>query len=235
MEINGLNLHNLQNGEHYEFMNETNKLIQRFTAEAIDAEALYPAFEAAFADEDRSFQIIQKSDKTRTVESADKTRDITLSGFNAQVKASLNHYEAASAEAAYRLKVLVDGYGNLQSMSYDKQTAGIVNLLQELQGKYAADVQLLNLTGYVARIEADNTAFINIMQERYTEQSEKAALTRLRTARLATDAAYNAIRNRINAGIIFNGDGKYEAFVLEMNTRVARFKNAVAQRKGRTS
>lgn len=226
----------MQNAEHFEFMTQTNELIPAETPVDLDVEVEYPVFKAALADEDRSFRIIAKSPLTQGIGQGDSERDGYLTGFGAQVKAALTHYDPEVADAAYRLKVLTDGYGRLASESYDRETAGIYNLVQDLRSaKYLPDVQKAGLETWVDKLEASNQAFDQMMKQRYSEQSEKDSITRLRAARLTTDEAYAAIRNKINAGIVFNGPAKYQAFVLELNTRIDRFNTAIAQRRGRAA
>ncbi|MDR2908036.1 MAG: hypothetical protein LBU91_08630, partial [Bacteroidales bacterium] len=46
-----------------------------------------------------------------------------------------------------------------------------------------------------------------------------------------TDKAYMALRNRINAGITFNGEAKYRDFVLNLNAHIDRYNSALARRR----
>ncbi len=234
MEINSLNLPNLQNGEHFEFMDNVKQLILQCTPEVLDVVNEYSVFKEAMDDEDKSFNIIRKSADTRRIKQLDRSRDTILSGLQAQVKVYRYHYSEDFVKAAYRIEVLIGAYGYMQDMSYDQETANITNLLQDLfDDKYGKDVSLLGLGEWVRQLEAANNAFVEVMSRRNTEQAERNSFTRLRTARLTTDVAYQAIRNKINAGIIFNGKDKYESFVLLLNTYIARFKFTIAQRKGR--
>jgi hypothetical protein len=224
---------NLQNAEHFGFMNEVDELVQVHTPEALDVEKEYPEFKKSFTTEDDSFKIVRKSAVTKDVSGADVKRDVVFSGFRTQVKGLRNHFDDSVSSAAYRVTVLIDTYGNLSRETLDKETADIINLLQELKGKYSADIQLLGLTGWVNELEIRNQEFVALMTQRFTEESEKSAFTALRIARIDVDAKYRAMTGRINAGIIFNGPEKYAAFVNDINVRIARYNNTIAQRKGR--
>lgn len=231
-----MNLKDLQNAEHFGFMHEVHGQVMEVLPAAIDVEKEFATFDAALADEDNSFKIVTKSALTQKLELFDGDRDGIFTGMRGRVKSSLNHYDPETREAAYRLMVLIDGYGSLASESYDRETAGIYNLIKDQRSdKYSDDVDKLNIKDWVDKLEEANNAFEGVMRERYTEQLEKDSATRLRDARLNTDMAYAALRNKVNAGIIFNGPEKYEAFVRELNVRIARFKTTVAQRRGRSA
>lgn len=192
----------------------------------------YPAFENALNDEDASFKIVSKSVLTQEIEDADKKRDVTFSGIRDQIKALQKHFDAEIAVAASRLQILFGAYGNLSRKSFDQETADIYNLLQDLNGKHKTDVETIGFARWIEQLDAENKAFDTLMKLRFDENAEKSALTRLRVARVATDDAYKAIVERVNAGIVFIGEDKYKNFVTDINIRVDRFNHTIAQRKG---
>lgn len=57
----------------------------------------------------------------------------------------------------------------------------------------------------------------------------------MKQVRYDVDTAYRAIVDRINALIVINGESAYKNFVIEMNLRISKYKNLIAQRKGRNS
>jgi len=223
----------LQNAEHYNCMNEVDELVQVYTPAFLNVEKEYAEFKKSFTSEDDSFKILRKSAITKDISEADVQRDIVFGGFRTQVKGQKNHFNVSVAEAAYRVTVLLDSYGNLARETLDKETADIINLLQELKGKYSADIQLLGLSDWVNELEIRNQEFSTLMTQRFSEESEKAALVRLRVARADTDVKCRAMVGCINAWITINGPEKYAAFVRDINVRIERYNNAIAQRKGR--
>jgi hypothetical protein len=233
MKIKSIDLTRLQNAEHFQFCIEMNELIVKYTPTAIDIQTLYPAFEQAMADEDQSFKIVQKSALSKDIEQADKKRDTTFAGLRAQVKAQVKHFDADTAAAAYRLQVLFDAYGDVARKSLDQETADITNLVQDLNGKYKTEVETIGFVRWVEQLDTENKSFDTLMKQRFDEYADKSAITRLRTARGAADDAYRAIVARVNAGIVFNGEEKYRPFVLDLNVRIDRYNNTLAQRKGK--
>jgi hypothetical protein len=233
MKVNSSSYQHFTNSEHIQFMNDVDNIIIPITPEAIDIAKEYPEFKTALTDEEKSFSIISKSALTRNIKEADDNRGRIYSGASIHIKGLQKHFDNATAEAAYRISVLWDGYGNMNMLSYDQQTAGTYSLIQNLKSeKFAADIELLNLQSWIDALETANTAFENIIRQRTNEQSQKNSLTRMRDARMRTDKAYMTIRNRINAAIIFNGEEKYRNVVLRMNATIDRYNTNLARRRG---
>lgn len=232
MKIESLNLHNLQNSEHFQFMSEVSHVIESNNPQNIDVDAEYNTFGQALKTEDEAYKQVQKSAITKTLSEADAECDTMLRGFRSQVSAQQKHFNPTISAAAYRLFVLLDSYGDLSKQSYETQTANTFNLLQDLKGKYADDVTVLGLNEWVTEIERSLKAFDALMKSRYAESAEKAEVTTLRMVRLDTDKAYKAMSERLNAAIVFNGETKYSKTVTELNVLVKRYKDIVARRKG---
>jgi hypothetical protein len=232
MSIKSTHCASFTNAEHFQFMKDVDGQIMAVTPEAIDLGAEYPEFKDALADEERSFSIVPKSALTLSIEEADAERDRIYVGFAAQLRGLLRHFDPATAQAAYRLSVQWGSYGNLNEATYDQQTAGTHNLILALRSeKFMPDVTLLSLQAWVDALDTANQTFESTLQQRYAEQGQKDALTRLRTARLRTDRAYMAMRSRVNAGITFNGEERYRTFVLNLNAHIDRYNATVARRR----
>jgi hypothetical protein len=234
MKIKSIKVTNLQNKEHFQFMFEVNDVIKMHTPESVDIKELHTVFEQQLLLESEAFKVIPKNALTKQVTEADIRRDLAFSGLRTQIKSLQTHFNSEVKESAYRLWVLINGYGNLTFKSYDKKTAGIYNLLQDLtSNKYKGDVEKTGLISWIPELDDANQAFEALIQKRDEDQSEKSAVIKMRDARLQINEAYNQIVNRINAGIEYNGPSKYEAFVLDLNTRIDRYNLNLAQRHGR--
>lgn len=55
----------------------------------------------------------------------------------------------------------------------------------------------------------------------------------MKEVRVEVDEAYRDIVKRINALIIVDGAGPYEAFTNEQNTRIEKYTNIIKQREGK--
>ena len=228
----------LQNAEHLEFNIGVKRDIDQHIAGnplgqfARDIEPLFTVYKKSINGEDDAYKLIAKSAVTRLLGQLDVVRDGDWSGISGNINLLVKHFNKEIADAAYRVKVEFDGFGNIARKSYDAETTDITNVIQSLRGKLAADVAILGLTEWVDRLEASNLAFIEAAEERYEEKVDKNALGQMRTARLATDGDYRSIVERINAGIIYNGPQQYEAFVNDINVRIKHYNDIIARRKG---
>jgi hypothetical protein len=234
MEILKIDLSRLRNDEHYEFHTDVAGLVTGSTPEALGVERAFPAYQAACDNEGGALHVVRESTFTGPVADADSRRDSIGGGMSDMVKAATRHFDPAVREAARRLTVVFDSFGNIAVKGYNEETAAINSLVNDLETQYAADVTALGIGDWVAGLQSANVAFAALMQERYSEEAAKTQLT-MKEARVQLDGAYRAITERIGALIIVNGERGYESFVAELNQRIERYNNMVALREGRNA
>ena len=236
MKIKSIDIYSQRNEEHLGFMSETLGIFKKYTPAAIDVPTpFFIRFNKAVEGEDVSYKIVVKSAYTLELSKRDAIADSALGGFSTNFRAFLTHYDPIFQAAAYRIKVDYDAFGDIRKKSYVAQATDTINLLQVLNGKLADDIALLNLDGWVTRIEETHNSFMEVYNERHDEKAEKDALARLRDCRIETDEAYRAIIDRVNAGIIFNGEDKYKQFVIDINVSIDYYNNIMATRRGRAA
>jgi hypothetical protein len=209
------------------------RLIEKYSPGALGIAPLYAVYKPLFDAEVSVLDIIRKSEYTSEIEEQDSRRDHIFRGLADAVKSSLNHFNAAKQEAARKLNVVFEHYGNIAAKSSDQETAAIDDLLRELaSGTYPALISALALNDWTVQLNAENQQYKVLMAERYTESSHRPA-TNMKIARTATDKALRNIFNQIEALTLVNGIAAYEAFIREMNAVLERYKNILAQEKGR--
>ena len=234
--IKGIRLPNLRNDEHLGFHYDAKRIVEKHTPEAVDITPnMATAYYVAVEDQDRSYKIVQKSSYTEQIAEADAVCDSDITGILKVLRAAQSDFDPEVVKAAKRVKISMDAFGDIRVKGYTAEMTDITNLMQMFRGDLSADVTLLGLDRWVDKLEADHATFSQLFNERQDEQTEKDSLNRLRTCRKTTDAAYQAIKNRINAGIEFNGEDKYRAFVGDLNTSIDYYNNVMAQRKGRNA
>lgn len=113
MEIQKFDLHSQRNASHYQFQTDFNSTIIKYTPQALDIVDVYAEYLQHYVDEGVALVAITKSATTEEIESGDKNRDFTFRGFSDKVTNSLNHFNPQVREAAKRVKVILDTYGNL--------------------------------------------------------------------------------------------------------------------------
>ena len=233
MKCKRFRIENLRNEEWFQFYTEFKTIVEQYTPQALDIEQLFTQFVALYDNVDEALEVIRKSASTEQLADADAGRDSVFRGFADAVKSAGNHFDSDKRDAAKRLQIIFDQFGNLARKPYDEETASIYNFLQEINAK-ATDVNLLGLADWSNRLDADNKAFDALLKDRYDESTSKTTL-RMKEVRIETDRCYRDILDRIDALIIVKGESAYTSFVKDMSVRVERFENVLAQRKGRAA
>ena len=234
MEIASLYLHNQRNAAHYQFQTDFNDFVIKYTPQALGIVEDYAAYQPLLQDEGVAFVAITKSATTEEIETADKNRDFTFRGTADKVTNSLNHFDPQVREAARRVKIIFDTYGNLAPKPDDEESGLISSLIDDLRTKVPADIATIQLIDWIAELERLNNAFIALEATRNSEEANRTEL-RMKHVRVDVDAAYNKIIKRINALIIVTGEGPYAAFVKELNARIARAQDSIALSKGQAA
>lgn len=234
MKTNELSLTLLRNEEHYQFHTEIKKLAEISDPDRLNIVIALGQYATKYAEEGIALDVIRKSTFTDDIAEADLLRDNTYRGLRAAVRSATKHFNAEVLQAASRLQVVFGHYSNITVKSYDEETAAIGSMLTDLTTTYAADIATAGLNGWVTELAANNDAFAELKKSRYTEKSD-LPMIRMKEARVATDTAYRALTERINALIVINGEGGYTSFVNELNKRVEAYSNTLAQRKGRNA
>jgi hypothetical protein len=227
-----------RNDEHFQFFYDVLGLILRIGALLLGIPKEFEAFAKSFDDEDTALKKIQKSAHTDELLRLDSFRDASYRGLVEAGLAMLKHRDPDIVKSAKNTKILFDTYGNLAKKPFREQTSGVINLLQEARGKYAADFQKLGLTPWVAQLEIDNNAYIALDIERMDETADRTPL-KLSDCRLATERAYVALIDRLNVlAIVENEKGAaadmtaYTEFAAKHSAFVDKYSHILAQREG---
>jgi len=234
MKIQKIHLINLRNEEHYQFQTDFKGLVDRYTPAALGIEVAYAVYLVLYGDEGTALDMIRKSAVTEKITEADLLRDFTFRGLRDAIKAAGNHFNPSVKEAAARLQVALNHYGNITLKPYDEETAAIAALIADLRTTYAPDATLTGINDWINELQTNNTAFDTLKKERYTEEAGKTQL-RMKEVRTEIDATFRTITERINALIIVNGEATYAEFVNELNQRIENYQNLLAQRQGRNA
>jgi len=231
MEIASLYLHNQRNAAHYQFQTDFNSTVIKYTPQALGIVENYAAYLPLLDDEGVALVAITKSATTEEIDGADKNRDFTFRGLADKVTNSLNHFNPEVREAARRIKVIFDTYGNLVPKPDDEESGLISSLVADLRTKLPAEIVTLAIVDWIDELERQNNVFIALEATRNSEDAKKSDL-RMKQVRVVVDAAYNKIVKRINALIVVNGEASYTEFVKELNVRIGRAQDSIALSRG---
>ena len=235
MKILKLYLSYLRNAEHFLFMTRFLNLFTLFPPSVLKIGKLVERFRILYQQEDECLVLLQKSSYTKLMYELDEKRDGLFRGLVNFVITNLNHFKAEVRLAANRLKILFDTYGNLAQKPDKEETSGIINLTQDLESKFAADIELIGATEWVAELKACNLEYAELEENRYQERGEKPEV-KLKQIRMEIDAAYRDITRAVEALATLADTpveiAKYKAFINDLNILVEDYRNTLALRQG---
>jgi hypothetical protein len=257
-KISSLDLRSIRNDEHFEFFTEFITLVNETGKAALQIAKPFDAFTALFAEEDEALKKISKSNLTHLIHEADEARDTVFRGLAEANLAVLNHFRIDMREAAVRLQIVFDTYGNVAKKSVDEETSAVQNLLEELTKHHATDMAKVGLTDWAEELQRLNGEVRKLTMGRDDESATRSPLV-LREARSKVDEAYRKIVTRIDAfavveemnsedgddddyGSIPPGELKlkaakvtspYAGFITRLNAAIERYNNRIAIRKGK--
>ncbi len=234
MEIQKFDSHRQRNAAHYQFQTDFNSTIIKYTPQALGIVDDYAAYTPLLEDEGVALVAITKSATTEEIDIADKNRDFTFRGLADKVTNSLNHFNPEVREAARRVKVIFDGYGNLAPKPDDEESGFIKSLIADLRTKVPAEIATLAIVDWIDEVERLNNVFVALEATRNLEEATRTEL-RMKQVRVQVDAAYKKIVKRINALIIVNGEAPYAEFVKELNARISRAQDSMALSRAQTA
>jgi hypothetical protein len=222
MKINRLDANHLRNDAHFQFYGDFRDLVVRCGAEKLKIKQQFDEFVTLYDREDEALKKIIKSAFTEKIHEADKIRDNLYGAIVEINNAYLKHYDFDTREAAKRLKIVFDTYGNISKKPVKEQTSAVHNILQELCGKYAADCVKVKISDWVSRLATENEELNRLMSERFDESAAKTDVV-MREARREVDEVYRKICEIINVYVILDGAANYEQFIKTLNIIIAKY------------
>jgi hypothetical protein len=232
MKITSIKATNLRNDEHYAFFAEVRDIILKHNPQELRIGPLFQKFTEAFDTLDVGFKRMRVSTITQDMMQADRERDQIFSGMVKTNKGALNHFDENTKQAARRIDALLRTYGNLAQKNLNAESAGIVNLVQDLeQAKYSADAEITGLTPWISELKARNNAFMALVQNRLDESAERSYVV-LKQARAEVEAVYKTIAGAIETFVALEGLADYEKLIRQLNLTVDKY-NAILARRGK--
>ena len=212
----------LRNAAHFQLNTEIRDLITREGADKLRIkEQFEKLFLPAFNREDEALKKITKSAHTENLQKADAARDEVFTGMIETVGANSKHFDHKIKDAARKVKIITDTYGNVARKPLNEETAEIYNLLQDLR-KIPDLLKLVKIEDWVNELERLNKEFDVIIKERFDESASKTSIV-LRDARREVDAAVREIFKRIEACALVFDSADYVNFMKTMNVIIAKY------------
>ncbi|MDE6704935.1 MAG: hypothetical protein K2J81_03425 [Treponemataceae bacterium] len=222
-EIQAFALSHTNNAAHFLFVSNMAERAERDAAVSKTCAAQVQALRAAVRTEDENMQVSAKSLLTDKIVAADRMRDQLYAGYKKAVKGYANFPSEDMAAAANALHQHIKDYKIDVQAQLDKETGLLVNFVQDLEGKFAEQVETLALGMFVEKLKAANEEVRSLTAQRTDERAAKTAGA-LKTARLATDEAYKRLVMHVNAHALIEGEADYTAFIDYANAEIEHFR-----------
>ncbi|MDR2449537.1 MAG: DUF6261 family protein [Prevotellaceae bacterium] len=223
----------LRNESHVEFHTTVNTLFSRFGPTALGIDALYAVYSSLLVEEIDALDIIRRSELTIEIEEKDQERDSLYRGFVDNVKSQLHHFDPVKREAARKVEIILEHYGNIAAKSLDEETAAIDDLYRELlKPENYPQVITLGLEPWMEELVQASRRLEQLMMDRYNEAAKRPNV-HMRSVRREVDKVFRAILDLLEALVRVNGPDTNRAFITELNVVMGRYKDIMAQEAGR--
>jgi len=229
-----LDYSHLKNEVHVEIFETADAVIILFTPEALGIVPQYLLFKKSYNEEVELLDIIRKSEYSSEILEQDGRRGHVFRGFVDGGKSALNHFDPEKQNAAKKVNLVIEHYGNITKKTLDQETAALDDMLREFaSGNYPALIETLGLADWLTQLAAENERFKVLMLHRYEEVSQRPT-AKMVVARTAVEKTFKDICAHVEALALINGKEAYEAFIREMNAVLDRYRNILAQSKGKS-
>jgi len=222
-KVEFINLPRQSNESHYEFGHKTSIKAQEYPAVALLWADILPKYNAALDVEFSLLDFQRKSQFTKPMKETDIRRDNNVGSIRSIAKAFLTSSDPAKAEAARLIIERLDEFKGISSKAFEKETAAIQVLVNDMRVKFKNETPLLGLTDLVNELETNNNAFEALFDQRNTELANREG-EKMIDSRGVSDGHYYNMIDVLNGDITVNGDVNYHSFVLSMNEQIKYYK-----------
>ena len=227
---------NMRNDEHFQFMTEVKDAIKEYGGEEkLKIKEAYVLFLPLYNQEDEALKKIMKSAISDEIQQADSLRDQVFRGMTYAAMAALYSVRPDVQDAAKKIKIVLDTYGNVAQKPLNEETSAVYNLLQDLFQKYKDESMKVGIMDWLYELQNANNNFDILVKKRYKESAEKTDLI-LRDVRKQIDAEYKKITQIVNVQLLIADDKKlFEKFIKYLNTIIDKYNSIIAQRTGKNA
>ncbi|WP_248623523.1 DUF6261 family protein [Segatella baroniae] len=231
IQIGTIDLHSLTNDAHFIYMKDVENVME--TDEAAKSVAriqtAVAALKKAIDKEDEYLMLSKKSQYTDRITAKDRERDSIFRGYRTAVKGMLRMPVADLAKAAAELWQHLKDYNINPDMQLERETSRIMNLVDDLNTKFATQVSKLGLKPYVDALKDANDKVNELLNMRTEDRAQQIAGA-LRKARLGTDEAYQDAVVLINAMAVVGTEKSLTPLINYLNANIKRYKEQVMTR-----
>ncbi|MDR1878621.1 MAG: DUF6261 family protein [Bacteroidales bacterium] len=233
--INSIYLSQLHHGETVTFHRDTLEQLEKADPAHLGVQEQVKEYDFACEELQLTIDVFSTNSLSKESLRRDNLRERAYSAFKAYIKVYLNDEDESKVEAAERIIAVIRQsereIGNPRSIGMTKRTTALSSLLRNLE-PLSDDIQQIGAENRLKRLAETNQAFIDLQFERYMEQSNKHSGD-VKAACALANTIYKQIIERVNAKILLEGETAFLPYIKAQNTVIEKYKNLIAQRKGR--
>ena len=117
----------------------------------------------------------------------------------------------------------------------NEETSAIYNLVADIRDKRAADADLIGLTPWLDKLDADNREYEALVTGGDAESLSLQTEANAKQARKLLSDTYVKITDRVDAYIVIEEAGPFAEFAQALNVKIDRYNNILAARRGRAA
>lgn len=173
MEINKISVARMNNGAHFLYNTDFYTRIDTETGVKEKITEALARYKQAIDLEDEALKVSQKSLNTDKIAEFDSKRDSLFIAIKNIVKAQLTVSDPLIHDAAIKVSQLIKDYNINTKDQLDKETGLMLNLINDLENKYAAEVEKLGLGMFLTQLKDSNFSVRSYTESRSKELLEK--------------------------------------------------------------
>jgi hypothetical protein len=224
MKIANVYLSNFRNDEHFRFHTEFRDRVIAAHPKTLRIDTQFDSYLVLYERIDEMLKQISENAFIKDIRATEQRCEAIFRNMEDIVRVTLNHFRAEVVESAHQLQIVFNIYGSFIRCAFKEQASAMHNLLRELKGVYAIDVNMTGIFEWVQEFERNYQTFDNLVKTNYNEQAQRADVT-FRGVRLEIDNMYHTIARRIETFVAIEDAKNYETFVRQLNRTVAKYNN----------
>jgi hypothetical protein len=169
---------------------------------------------------------VRKSILTEQIYNADKRVDNALTAIRSQVRALEFSVNTSIKQAATRVYIMLNNYGDVANKPYEQQIGDITAILKQITtgGAYYADIATLSTyTNYLPTLVSELSSAFTLLKNLITERGAKNVTKPDKTfkeVRREIEKIYHKIVIIINAGDILGASDAFTVFINHLNAEI---------------
>ena len=197
-----------------------------------DFKTIFEGLKAKTPAYNKALMQIRENENTKKIAELDKERDNDFQALKDSIKPYRNAKKAPQIKAYNTLKILLDEYKNIATLSYEEETKKISSLLSSLKSSdYQPHITTLKIEEFTSELEKSNTAFNTLFGERSAQNIGKVSYDTKALRKEITDI-YRKLTNYIIALVEIKTDPFYRKTLEVINNSRKYYADTLAKRNG---